>query len=117
MNSGISVPEGNGYCHRNYFFYADVNYRSFGVLLWEIVTYGRTPLGDTSVEDIIDAAQNKTLDHERYMKYKYYYDHALNNGHLWVCLQVQSASNRDHRSFQCSSIGFLCVHKTNFVSP
>ena len=40
--------------------------RSFGVLIWEIVTYAQIPLGDTSVEDIINAAQNKTLYHERY---------------------------------------------------
>ena len=42
-------------------------YRSYGVLLWEIVSYGKTPLGDSSVEDIISAAQNRTLYHARYV--------------------------------------------------
>ena len=42
--------------------------RSFGVLLWEIVTYGQTPLSDTSVEDIVDAAQNSALCHARLKK-------------------------------------------------
>lgn len=41
------------------------NNRSFGVLLWEIFTYGRTPLADNSIEDIIDAAQNGSLYHTR----------------------------------------------------
>ena len=30
------------------------------------MSYGKTPLGDSSVEDIINAAQNRTLYHARY---------------------------------------------------
>ena len=39
--------------------------RSFGVLLWEIVSYGRTPLDDAAMEDIVNAAQDGTLHHAR----------------------------------------------------
>ena len=48
-------------------------YRSFGVLLWEIVSYGKPPLGDSSVEDIIDAAQKGDLRHARYANIVYSY--------------------------------------------
>jgi hypothetical protein len=49
--------------------------RSFGVLLWEIVSYGRTPLDDVVMEDIVNAAQECTLCHARseFMMVYYYY--------------------------------------------
>ena len=42
-------------------------YRSYGVLLWEIVTYGEMPLEDMGLNDIVKAATNKTLRLERYV--------------------------------------------------
>ena len=41
------------------------NCRSFGVLLWEIVSYGGTPLDDVSMEGVVNAAENGTLRHAR----------------------------------------------------
>lgn len=38
-------------------------YRSFGVLLWEIVTYGSVPLVGITTEKVVEEAQNKTLRH------------------------------------------------------
>jgi len=40
-------------------------YRSYGVYLWEIVTYGQLPLEDLDVQDIIERAQNESLEHPR----------------------------------------------------
>lgn len=40
-------------------------YRSFGVLLWEVVTYGEAPLDKLSTEDIIERAERQSLIHTR----------------------------------------------------
>lgn len=34
--------------------------------LWEIVSYGETPLQGMEVQEIIQAAQNEKLGHDRY---------------------------------------------------
>ncbi len=47
----------------NYFFC----FRAYGVMIWEILTFGQQPLPDMSTQDIIDAAQNGHLQHTRYM--------------------------------------------------
>lgn len=39
--------------------------RSYGVLLWEIVTYGELPLRSVSSEEIVNMAENRTLQHTR----------------------------------------------------
>ncbi len=39
--------------------------RSYGVVLWEIVSYGAEPLGGMEVQDIIEEAQTETLQHTR----------------------------------------------------
>ena len=41
-------------------------FRSYGVLLLEIVTYGRPPLETLDLQSVIEAAQDGTLQHERY---------------------------------------------------
>ena len=38
--------------------------RSYGVLLWEIVTYGGVPLMGLSTDDVVEKAQNQTLSHD-----------------------------------------------------
>ena len=40
--------------------------RSYGVVLWEITSYGDAPLDDMEAKDIIEAAQDGTLQHSRY---------------------------------------------------
>lgn len=40
-------------------------YRSYGVVLWEITSYGDTPLDDMEANDIVQAAQDGTLKHSR----------------------------------------------------
>ena len=37
--------------------------RSYGVLLWEIVTYGQTPLEGLDTQAIVNKAEDKTLRH------------------------------------------------------
>lgn len=37
--------------------------RSYGVLLWEIATYGTVPLESCSVQEIVEMAQQKILNH------------------------------------------------------
>ena len=39
--------------------------RSYGVVLWEITSYGDAPLDDMEATDIIEAAQDGTLQHSR----------------------------------------------------
>ena len=39
--------------------------RSFGVVLWEIVTFGEIPLKGMSSHDIVSAAQDGVLCHSR----------------------------------------------------
>ena len=39
--------------------------RSYGVVLWEITSYGDTPLDDMEARDIVKAAQDGTLQHSR----------------------------------------------------
>ena len=38
-----------------------VSCRSFGILVWEIATYGKTPFKNLSVEDIIQMASDGSL--------------------------------------------------------
>ena len=40
--------------------------RSYGVLLWEIMTYGKAPLEGVGIQSIVDAAHDKTIHHARY---------------------------------------------------
>ena len=40
-------------------------YRSYGVVLWEITSYGDSPLDDMEAKDIVEAAQDGTLQHSR----------------------------------------------------
>lgn len=40
-----------------------VLYRSYGVLLWEIANYGTVPLESFKAQEIVDMAQQHTLDH------------------------------------------------------
>ena len=42
-----------------------ITYRAYGVVLWEISTYGETPLEDWEVQDIVNAAQKQRLEHTR----------------------------------------------------
>lgn len=50
--------------------YLDLNaIRSYGVLLWEVVTFGELPLKKMEPEDIIKMADNKTLFHSRYVNH------------------------------------------------
>lgn len=44
-------------------------YRSYGVLLWEIVTFGELPLGNFQTNEIVELAQSKELTHPRYDRY------------------------------------------------
>lgn len=39
--------------------------RSYGVVLWEITSYGESPLDDMEAKDIVEAAQNGVLQHSR----------------------------------------------------
>ena len=39
--------------------------RSYGVVLWEITSYGDAPLDDMEAKDIVEAAQDGTLQHSR----------------------------------------------------
>ena len=39
--------------------------RSYGVVLWEITSYGDAPLDDKDANDIIEAAQDGILQHSR----------------------------------------------------
>ena len=39
--------------------------RSYGVVLWEITSYGEASLNDMEANDIIEAAQDGTLQHSR----------------------------------------------------
>ena len=39
--------------------------RSYGVILWEITSYGDAPLDDMEAKDIVEAAQDGTLQHSR----------------------------------------------------
>ena len=40
-------------------------HRSYGVVLWEITSYGGAPLDDMEAKDIVEAAQDGTLQHSR----------------------------------------------------
>ena len=40
-------------------------YRSYGVVLWEITSYGDAPLDDLEAKDVVEAAQDGTLQHSR----------------------------------------------------
>ncbi len=40
--------------------------RAYGVMIWEILTFGQQALPDMSTQDIVDAAQNGRLHHTRY---------------------------------------------------
>ena len=40
-------------------------FRAYGVLLWEITSYGLTPLNDYVAQEIIDMAQDNTLKHNQ----------------------------------------------------
>lgn len=40
-------------------------FRSYGVVLWEIASYGDGPLDDMEANDIVEAAQDGTLQHLR----------------------------------------------------
>ena len=48
----------NGFCIHYY-------HRSYGVVLWEITSYGESPLDDMEAKDIVEAAENGTLKHSR----------------------------------------------------
>ena len=37
--------------------------RSYGVLLWEIVSYGMMPMENCKPQEIVEMAQNETLSH------------------------------------------------------
>jgi hypothetical protein len=39
--------------------------RSYGVVLWEITSYGDAPLDDMEANNIVEAAQDGTLQHSR----------------------------------------------------
>ena len=39
--------------------------RSYGVVLWEITSYGDAPLDGMEAKDIVEAAQDGTLQHSR----------------------------------------------------
>ena len=39
------------------------SHRSYGVLLWEIVTYGDLPLEQLETQDVVRAVQEKKLTH------------------------------------------------------
>ena len=39
--------------------------RSYGVVLWEITSHGDAPLDDMEAKDIVEAAQDGTLQHSR----------------------------------------------------
>lgn len=43
-------------------------FRSYGVLLWEIVTYGEIPLKNMSNSEILDMAERKVLKHLRWFE-------------------------------------------------
>ncbi len=45
--------------------HAAIYNRSFGVLLWEVVTFGELPLDNLNTEEIIELAETKTLCHQR----------------------------------------------------
>ena len=36
-------------------------YRSFGILVWEVATYGKTPFSKTPTKDIVEMASNGSL--------------------------------------------------------
>ena len=40
-------------------------HRSYGVVLWEITSYGESPLDDMEAKDVIEAAQDRTLSHPK----------------------------------------------------
>jgi len=40
-------------------------FRSYGVLLWEIVMYGETPLSDRSNAEVVDLAERGKIKHIR----------------------------------------------------
>ena len=39
--------------------------RSYGVVIWEITSYGDSPLDDMEANDIVESAENGTLCHSR----------------------------------------------------
>ena len=39
--------------------------RAYGVLLWEIASYGETPLNDYDAQEVVDMAQNSSLRHSQ----------------------------------------------------
>ena len=54
------------------FAYACSHYRSFGILVWEVVTYGITPFHNVAAGDIIEMASNGSLKPTRLL-FKYIY--------------------------------------------
>ena len=61
--SGKSIIIGynNGYYKFNIVGFC----RSYGVVIWEITSYGDAPLDDMEAKDIVEAAQDGTLQHPR----------------------------------------------------
>ena len=53
----------NKFCAKGMFCKLCHSYRSYGVLLWEIVTYGDVPLLGLTTESIIEEAHKQTLKH------------------------------------------------------
>ena len=52
--------------------YAYSYYRSFGILVWEVATYGKTPFHNVAAEDIIEMASHGSLKPTRLL-FKYIY--------------------------------------------
>ena len=52
--------------------YTCSHYRSFGILVWEVATYGKTPFHKVPAEDIIEMASNGSLKLTRLL-FKYIY--------------------------------------------
>ena len=53
------------HCAHLVYYFSIISNRSYGVVLWEITSYGDAPLDDMEAKDIVEAAQDGTLQHSR----------------------------------------------------